>query len=67
MTFEEQINALKERHEALTQSVEILVLEGKKVDERIDKLTTIMDGTLRIVAGHESRLHRLEGGDPRPS
>jgi hypothetical protein len=38
MTIDERLDRLTERHEALTQSVELLALQGKETDRRIDQV-----------------------------
>ena len=38
MTIEERLERLTERHEALTQSVELLAENGKATDKRIEAL-----------------------------
>jgi len=43
MTIEERLDRLTERHEALTQSVEMLLLEGREQDQRIDKIDVRSD------------------------
>lgn len=61
MTFDERIDRLTERHEALTYSVELL--EGKL--ERLSGFVNeIAEGTVRLlraVESHERRLNDLEG------
>lgn len=59
MTIDERIARLTERHEALTQSVEMLHLEIRDLKEAAQSL-------LRIAEIHEARISRLEdqdGGD----
>jgi archaellum component FlaC len=70
MTFEESLERLKERHEALTQSVEMLALENRQMaaenKERDKRIGEIMEGVARllhIAEIHEHRLTRLEGGE----
>lgn len=48
MNIDERLEKLTQRHEALTQTVEILAREGERL--------------LRIVESHERRLTRLEDG-----
>ncbi len=51
MTIDERLEKLVERHEALTQSVELMVREGQRLQ--------------RLVESHERRIVRLErGGKP---
>jgi len=66
MSIDERLDRLTERHEALTQTVELLVAENKERDRRNDeRFTKIMDGLtrlLRIAEIHEHRITNLEGG-----
>ena len=64
---------LTERHEALTQSVELQAENGKATDKRIEALLAAsaqdpenFRALARIAALHERRLTDLEGGS-RPA
>ena len=66
--IDQRLDRLTERHEALTQTVELIAAAQLKSDERIDKLTTLMAETgqfinqlAHIAAAHEQRLDHLEG------
>jgi chromosome segregation ATPase len=61
MTIDERLDRLTERHEALTQSVELLALQGKETDRRIDQVMQAIEKLVHIVSSHEQRLDRLEG------
>jgi hypothetical protein len=61
MDIDKRLDRLTERHEALTQTVEHLALQGEEQNKRIDKLLTLMDGLLEITKSHDARLTRLEG------
>jgi len=77
MTFEERIERLTERHEALTQSVELMHAESVEHTKQIDKQTKEIEALLatatrdgehiralvRIAEIHERRLTHLEGGE----
>jgi len=57
MTIDERLDRLTERHEALTQTVELLARDFSK---------DIADGTARplhIAQFHEQPITRLEGGE----
>lgn len=54
MTFDERIDRLTERHEALTQTVEMIQHEIRDLKEAAQAL-------LRIAEAHETRITRLEG------
>jgi hypothetical protein len=69
MTFEERIERLTKRHEALGHYVELLAHESDKRDKHIARLATVAEQALdsinalaRIVESHERRIHDLEGG-----
>ena len=69
MTFEEGLDRLKERHEALTQSVELLAIETRELKTAIADLNTAVAQdaenirTLaRIAEIHERRITHLENG-----
>jgi hypothetical protein len=55
MTMDERLDRLTERHEALTQSVELLLAAVERNTEHISAL-------VRIAEIHERRLTDLEGG-----
>lgn len=75
MTIDERLDRLTERHEALTQTVEIIAAMQKENEVRIRELGTYIREARRdvddlgrfiralaeIVASHERRLDRLEG------
>ena len=65
MTIDERLEKLTERHEALTQTVELM---HRQTTSDIAKLTALMADTgqfinqlARIAQAHEQRLERLEG------
>ena len=71
MTTDERLDKLTERHEALTQSLELLshlhqdgerrLQElGTKTDARLDKLLGIVERLTAAVESHERRLDGLE-------
>ena len=69
MTFEERIERLTERHEALTQSVELLHGESVEQSKRIERLIVAaaqdaenIRALVRIAEAHERRLTDLEDG-----
>lgn len=69
MNIDERLERLTERHEALTHTVELMVLENKERDRQTDKrVGQIMEGIARlllIAENHEHRLTDLEGGNAR--
>jgi uncharacterized coiled-coil protein SlyX len=74
MTIDERLDRLTERHEALTQTVELIAVGQIKNDERMAQLTVTMDHLTErmaqltetmtrlgnIVISHEQRLDDLE-------
>jgi hypothetical protein len=61
MTIDERLERLTERHEALTQTVELLMRQSQAHDRQIGELTSIMTQLVGIVRSHENRIDRLEG------
>jgi hypothetical protein len=75
MTIDERLEELTERHEALTQTVEILAGMQQRNEERIkalaeaqrrteERMGQVMDtinSLARIAEAHEQRRDRLEG------
>ena len=62
MTIDERLERLTERHEALTQTVEHMALQGEEQNKRIDKVVGVMEAFANIVQSHERRLTGFEGG-----
>jgi chromosome segregation ATPase len=76
MTFEERLERIAERHEALAQSLELLHADVRELSQAVkqhegrlarheDFLVQIMEATARLVHTaelHEQRLERLEEG-----
>lgn len=67
MTFEEGLDRLKERHEALTQTVEVLAIETRELRTAIGELNTAVAqdaenirALARIAEIHERRITHLE-------
>jgi hypothetical protein len=71
ITIDERLDRLTGRHEALTQSVEMLLIEGREQDKRMDTMDTRLSGPIErlvglveltdIVKNHEDGLNGLEG------
>jgi len=69
MTIDERLDRLTDRHEALTQSVELLTRDIAELRSAFKDLggftRDIAEGTARLLHVaqiHEERLNRLEGG-----
>ena len=58
MNIDERLEKLTERHEALTQTVEFLVLEFRDTFTQINQA---LSNLLKVAENHEHRLERLEG------
>ena len=69
MTFEEKLDRITERHEALAETVEILTRDidtlRATLREQEGRWDSRFDKLLRIVESHDRRLSGLEGGDAR--
>jgi hypothetical protein len=62
MTFEEGLDRLKERHEALTQFVELLAIETRELKSAIALDAENIRALARIAEIHERRITHLENG-----
>ncbi len=69
MTIDERLERLTERHEALTQTVEMMAAENRAGFARLERVENILgemaqsiDTLARVVELHEHRLDTLEGG-----
>lgn len=66
MTFEERLDKLTERHEALTQTVELMAHLHQEDYRRMHSLIVDMKDSLgalaRIAEAHERRISGLEDG-----
>lgn len=62
MTIEQRLEALTERHEALTQSVEMLLATSRELVTKSQQDGDNIRGLARIAEIHEQRLTDLEGG-----
>lgn len=71
MTIDERLEKLTERHEALTQTIELMQRNHERIEKDIDALTKSQAKTerwirrlgsifLNYVADHEGRLVKLE-------
>jgi non-ribosomal peptide synthetase component F len=60
MTIDERLERLTERHEALTQTVELIAAAQIKNDERMAELRDTMNRLANIIIAHEQRIEHLE-------
>jgi hypothetical protein len=56
MTIDERLDRLTERHEALTQSVELMAAENKQRDKRLGEIMEGIAHLLHVAEIHEQRL-----------
>jgi len=67
MTIDERLEKLTERHEALTQSVELMAVENRagfarleRVEQILGQMAQSMDTLARVMELHEHRIDDLE-------
>jgi hypothetical protein len=67
MTIDERLERLTERHEALTQTVELivsehraLIAENRERDRRMGEVMEAIARLLHVAEIHENRIDRLE-------
>ncbi len=60
MTIDERIAALVERHEALTQSCELLLADSREHTKQLEQDGEHIRALVRIAELHSQRLERLE-------
>lgn len=67
VTIDERLEKLTERHEALTQTVEIVTGMQKQNEktfaqlaQQIEKLVSVVEGLAEVARGHDGRIRRLE-------
>jgi hypothetical protein len=60
MTIDERLEKLAERHEALTQSVELMVAENRERDKRMAEIMEAISRLVHVAEIHEHRIERLE-------
>ena len=61
MTIDERLDRLTERHEALTQTVEIMASMQQRNEEAIFRLVGVVENLVQVARGHERRISGLEG------
>jgi prefoldin subunit 5 len=61
MTIDERLEKLVERHEALTQSVELMAREIDGIKSYTNEIAEATARLLHIAQIHEHRITRLEG------
>jgi hypothetical protein len=63
MTLDERLERLTERHEALTQTVELMAMENRQRDRRLGEIMEGIASLLHVAEIHEQ--HRLDQHDDR--
>ena len=61
MTIDERLDKLTERHEALTQTVELTAAENRERDRRMGEIMEAVGRLVHVAEIHEHRIERLEG------
>jgi hypothetical protein len=61
MDFEQRIDKLTERHEALTQTIELIAHESVQHTRQISQLVSALERLTHIAEIHQRRLDRIEG------
>ena len=62
MTIDERLDRLVERHETLSQSVELLTKDVRDLGKYVGEIAEGAARLLHIAEIHENRITRLEGG-----
>ena len=62
MNIDERLQRLTERHEALTQTVELLTADIRELKNAVQIDAENIRALARIAELHHQRLERLEGG-----
>lgn len=60
MTIDERLERLTERHEALTQTVELMTAENRERDKRLAEIMEAIARLVHVAEIHEQRIERLE-------
>lgn len=63
MTIDERLDRLAERHEALTQSVELLTSDVHRMRGIMDDMMEGIKRLVRVAEIHERRIGHLEDGE----
>jgi prefoldin subunit 5 len=64
MTIDERLERLAERHEALTQTVELMAAENRERDKRMAEIMEAIARLVHVAEIHEHRIERLEENRP---
>ena len=62
MTTDERIDKLTERHEALAQSMEMMVMENRQLSALVRQVTETVRALSRVAELHQ---HRIDSQDDR--
>ena len=61
MNIDERLDRLTERHEALTQTVELITADIRNLTALMGQTDQFINQLAHIAAAHEQRIDRLEG------
>jgi len=61
MSIDERLERLTERHEALTQTVELMAAENRQRDQRMGEIMEGIARLLHVARIREQRIEPLEG------
>lgn len=64
MTIDERLDKLTERHEALTQTVELIAAENRQRDRRLGEIMEGLARLLHVAQIPDRRISRLEERKP---
>ena len=62
MTIDERLDRLTERHEALTQTVELITADIRNLTALMGQTDQFINRLAHIAEAHEQRIDRLEEG-----
>ncbi|MGA2270208.1 MAG: hypothetical protein ABSH44_17185 [Bryobacteraceae bacterium] len=60
MTTDERLDRLTERHEALTQTVELIAADIRQLTGLMSQTDQFINQLAHVAAAHEQRIERLE-------
>lgn len=64
MTVDERLEKLTERHEALTQTAELMAAGNRRRDRRMGEIMEAIARLVHVAEIHEHGIERLEGDRP---
>ena len=61
--FDARITRLTERHEALTQSVEMMLAHATAFERHMEAIDAALEKLISVMQNHERRISGLEGAE----